>query len=612
MEKEDEILDDTYSPVNRKRPRLSFELFKKIFKIFKYIKPYKRHFIFSIIFLFLSSITVILFPYLLPKMADIAQGKSFYLLPELIGETLFVEDRLSFVVILFILVLFQSLSSFGRIFFSNQVSEKVLRNIRQQLYDKIIRMPVYFFEQNRIGALVSRINADVTLLQELLAFTLSEFVRQIITLIAGVGIIFYISPKLTGIIILLMPILVFFISFLAKYLKRYSGRTQQALADASTIVDETFMGVNMVKAYTNEQFESKRYGNQINRVMDLAIFSANFRAGFVAFIIGGVFTTILVMLYYATGYVQSGEMSISTLLSFITYSIFIGASIGGLGEMGSKLVSVAGGTERIMHIIDEEDAENVSEDFAFVKLRGDIAFKEVCFSYPSRPDITIFERLNFEIKSGEKIALVGTSGSGKSTIIQLLLQFYDIRTGEIQFDGQHSRQYDLKNLRANMALVPQEVLLFGGSIKENILYGKLNATDAEVIEACRKANAWEFIQKFPEGIHTLVGERGVKLSGGQRQRIAIARAILKDPSILLLDEATSALDSESEKLVQHALENLMEGRTSIIIAHRLSTIRNVDRIFVINHGKIVESGSHEELLNKTDGIYKYLLQMQQY
>lgn len=612
MEREDVIPDDTYSSLNRKRPQMSFDLFKKIFKVFKYIKPYKGYFFLSIVFLFLSSITVILFPYLLPKMADVAQGKSFYLLPEVIGKTFYIKDRFSFVIMLFFLVLFQSIFSFGRIFFSNQVSEKVLRNIRQQLYDKIIRMPVYFFEQNRTGALVSRINADVTLLQELLAFTLSEFVRQIITLISGVCIIFYMSPKLTGIIILLMPILVFFISFLAKFLKRYSGRTQQALADASTIVDETFMGVNMVKAYTNEQFESIRYGNQIDRVMSLAIFSANFRAAFVAFIIGGVFTTILAMLYFATGYVQSGEMSISTLLSFITYSIFIGASIGGLGEMGSKLVSVAGGTERVMHIIDEEISEDVSENYKFIKLRGDISFKDVYFTYPSRPDIPIFEGLNLDIKSGEKIALVGPSGSGKSTIIQLLLKFYNIDKGDIFFDGQQSSYFDLKNLRANMALVPQEVLLFGGSIKENILYGKLGASDDEVIEACRKANAWEFIQKFPEGIYTLVGERGVKLSGGQRQRIAIARAILKDPSILLLDEATSALDSESEKLVQHALENLMEGRTSIIIAHRLSTIRNVDRIFVINHGKIVESGSHEELLNKADGIYKYLLQMQQY
>ena len=612
MQPEDLKLDETYSAMNRKKPELSFNLFRKIFKIFKYIKPYKGYFILSIVFLFLSSFTVILFPYLLPKMADIAEGKSFYLLSEIFGDRILIKDRFSFLIILFSLVVIQSITSLGRIFFSNQVSEKVLRNIRQQLYDKIIRMPIYFFEQNRIGALVSRINTDVTLLQEMLAFTLSEFVRQIITLITGIAIIFYISPKLTGIIILLMPLLVFFISFLAKYLKRFAGRTQQALADASTIIDETFMGVNMVKAYTNEQFESGRYGKQIDRVLKLALFSANFRAAFVAFIIAGVFTTILVMLYFATGYVQSGEMSISTLLSFITYSIFIGASIGGLGEMGSKLVSVAGGTERIMYIIEEEVAEEVSQDYVFQKLHGDIAFKDVYFTYPSRPDIPIFEGLNFDIKSGEKIALVGPSGSGKSTIIQLLLHFYNIQKGDILLDGKSSNSFNLKNLRANMALVPQEVILFGGSIKENILYGNITATDDEIIDACRKANAWEFIQKFPEGIETLVGERGVKLSGGQRQRIAIARAILKDPSILLLDEATSALDSESEKLVQHALENLMEGRTSIIIAHRLSTIRNVDRIFVISHGKIVESGSHEDLLQKSDGIYKYLLQMQQY
>jgi ABC-type multidrug transport system fused ATPase/permease subunit len=601
---------DTYNDLNRERPKISFDLFKKIFKVFKYVKPFKLIFSLSILFLFLSNFTLILFPYILPKMTDVALGNSFYLFPEIFGKTITIDSRIKICIVLLIIVFFQSITSFARIYFSNKVSENVLRNIRYLLYNKIIHLPILFFESNRIGALISRINSDVTLLQELLSFTLAEFLRQILTLISGIIIILIISPKLTGVILLLMPILVLSLIYIGRFIKRVSGLAQQKLAEASTIVDETFTSVNMVKAYTNEMYESNRYKNKIDELMHIAIKSNTYRAGFVALIIFTVFVTLIYVAYLATGFVQTGEMTMSTLLSFITYSIFIGASIGGLGEMTSKMVSVAGGTERIMHIIEEEKLEFEGEEMPFKKLIGDIEFKEVSFNYPSRADIPIFNNLNFSIKAGEKIALVGPSGAGKSTIIQLLLQLYKLNKGNIYFDNLKSSEYTFKNLRDNMALVPQEVLLFGGSIKENIAYGKLDATDTEILEACKKANAWEFINRFPEKLETLVGERGVKLSGGQRQRIAIARAILKDPAILLLDEATSALDSESEKLVQDALEKLMEGRTSIIIAHRLSTIRNVDKIFVVNDGKIIEAGTHEELIADATGMYSQLLKLQ--
>jgi len=303
--------------------------------------------------------------------------------------------------------------------------------------------------------------------------------------------------------------------------------------------------------------------------------------------------------------VQEGTISNGDLVSFVSYTFIIGGSIASLGNFITEILGAFGATERVREILATPSEYDLSseEQIAPLKIEGNIRFENVHFHYPTRQDIPVLKGINLNIKSGQKVALVGPSGVGKSTIIQLLLQFYPIQDGDIKVDGKSIFSYDLRQLRNKMALVPQDIILFGGSIRENILYGKENASEKEVIEAAKRSNSWEFIENFPEGLDTIVGERGVKLSGGQRQRIAIARAILKDPAILLLDEATSALDAESEKVVQDALEKLMEGRTSIIIAHRLSTIKDVDCIYVLEEGKIVEQGQHSELLARPEGAY---------
>ena len=310
--------------------------------------------------------------------------------------------------------------------------------------------------------------------------------------------------------------------------------------------------------------------------------------------------------------VQNGTMSVGRLIEFVVYTGILGGAIAGLGNFYTEILGAIGATERIREILDEVEEVSVAnaKTAERLPLKGNIRYQNVQFSYPTRKDVQVLQGLSFEVKAGSKIALVGTSGAGKSTIVQLLLKFYQIDGGDIKVDGRSIYDMDTTAYRRNMAIVPQEVILFGGTIRENILYGKPGATDAEVIEAARQANAWEFIQSFPDGLDTIVGERGVKLSGGQRQRIAIARAILKDPAILLLDEATSSLDAESEKTVQDALNKLLEGRTSIIIAHRLATIRNVDQIYVIDKGQIIEQGTHEELSLIEDGTYKSLAKLQ--
>ncbi|MDX5420221.1 MAG: ATP-binding cassette domain-containing protein, partial [Hymenobacteraceae bacterium] len=319
------------------------------------------------------------------------------------------------------------------------------------------------------------------------------------------------------------------------------------------------------------------------------------------------------VIWYGATLVANGDIEPGSLISFVLYTVFIGASVGGLGDLYGKVQSSLGATERILEILQEQEEPTDKSHKALSEIRrleGDIAYNQVAFSYPTRADVQVLQDINFTVRAGEKVALVGPSGAGKSTIVQLLMRYYDVSGGGITVDGKDIREMDLTTLRANIGIVPQEVLLFGGTIRENIAYGRPEAKEAEIIDAARKANAYDFIMSFPEGFETLVGERGIKLSGGQRQRVAIARAILKNPAILILDEATSSLDSESEHLVQQAMDELMQGRTTIVIAHRLATIRKVDKILVIDGGEIVEEGSHDLLSMNPEGIYANLLKLQ--
>lgn len=583
-------------PEDKKR-KLSKESVKKTLKIFRFILPYRTTFLVGILFLILSLTTNILFPKLIGEIVAVIEGKSLYTINQVV------------LVLIGILIL-QSLFSFGRIYFFSIVSEKSMADIRRTVYSKIISLPVSFFEQRRVGELMSRITADVQALQDVLAFTLAELFRSLATVVVGIIIICFISWKLTIFMLATFPVAIVVAMIFGRYIRKLSKIAQDELACANIIVEETLHSINIVKAFTNESLEVNRYGNALSKVIAAALKAGRFRGGFVSFIIFALFGGIVGVVWYGASLVQSGEMPFSELMTFIFYTMFIGGSIGGLGDMYAQIQKTLGASERLLEILDEKSEVEIKPISPLVPIYGNISFENVAFSYPTRPDMAVLKDISLDVSAGRKIALVGYSGAGKSTIVQLLMRYYQPQGGRITVDEQNIQTFDITAYRQNIAVVPQEVMLFGGTIRENIAYGKPNATDQEIMEAARKANALEFILSFPERMETIVGERGVKLSGGQRQRIAIARAILKDPKILILDEATSSLDAESEKLVQEALDGLMENRTTIIIAHRLATVRNVDSIYVIKDGVILETGTHEELVLNENGLYAGLIKLQ--
>ncbi|AII50981.1 hypothetical protein N008_03160 [Hymenobacter sp. APR13] len=586
------------------KKKLSKESFRQGLRIFRFTLPYRTKFVLGTVLLTLSSASTMAFPWLIGKLADAASGNPV-VLPN--GMSVSINQiALGFGV----LILLQGLFSFGRIWFFTQVSEFTVRDIRQALYRKFVTLPIPYFEKNRVGAITSRITSDVGIIQDSFSLTLAELFRQVTTLLAGIVFIMVVSVKLSLFMLLTFPPIVVLAMVFGKKIRGLAKTTQDELAKTNVIVEETLQGINTVKAFTNEQFETQRYTASLSNTVRAALKSNLYRGGFVSFVIIGLFGGIVLVLWRAATLVQAGQMTIGDLTQFALYTMFIGASVAGLGELYGKVQSTLGASERILEILDEPTEPTHQPGAQPVQLQGNIAYEHVAFQYPTRPDLTVLQDITFSIRAGEKIALVGPSGAGKSTIVQLLMQFYELSGGQITIDGRPIQSYDLTELRRHIGIVPQETILFGGSIRENIAYGKTNATDEEIMQAARKANAWQFISSFPEGLDTLVGERGIKLSGGQRQRIAIARAILKNPAILLLDEATSALDSESEKLVQQAMDELMQHRTSIIIAHRLSTIRKVDKILVIDGGRIVEQGTHEELAHNDNGLYANLLKLQ--
>ncbi|MCE7067313.1 ABC transporter ATP-binding protein [Dyadobacter sp. CY326] len=579
--------------------KISWQGLKTTLDLLKYLRPYRVSFFIGLIFLALSTATSLAFPKLVGSIIEVIEGKSPYTINQI---TLF----------LFLVLICQAVFSYFRVYLFTKVSELAMTNIRSDVFTKIITLPISFLEQRRVGELTSRITSDVSQLQGLLSFTLAEVFRQVATLIVGVSILFYTSWKLTLFMLATFPVLVIASVFFGRHQRRLSKKVQDQLAAANVVVEETLQSVNVVKAFTNEPLEVNRYQAILKKVVDLSLYAAAFRGGFVSFVIFALFGGIVGVIWYGAGLVQAGEFGLSDLFTFILYTTFIGASISGMGDLYAQINRVIGASERIFEILEEtpeldlETARNVSAS----PIEGNIVYQDVHFSYPSRPDLPVLKGISFQIRAGEKIALVGYSGAGKSTIIQLLMRFYDHQTGNILIDGKPLTAFGLTELRKNIAIVPQEVMLFGGTIYENISYGRPDASREDIYDAAKRAHALEFIETFPEKFETVVGERGIKLSGGQRQRIAIARAILKDPKILILDEATSSLDAESEKLVQIALDELMKNRTTIVIAHRLATIRKVDMIYVIREGRIAESGTHQQLTVMDNGLYANLIKLQ--
>jgi ABC transporter fused permease/ATP-binding protein len=578
--------------------------------ILRYLRPYGRFFYPALVALFLTSALALVFPYMMGELiGGSIQGSSDASVdPEEVANNVN-----QVVLILGVALALQAFIAYWRVRWFARAGERALADIRKATYSHIIRLPMAYFSQHRVGELSSRLASDLTLMRDTLIMTVPQIIRQSVMLIGGLVFIFLSSWKLSLFMLGSLPIVILTIAIVGRRIRGYSKEAQDKLADTSVVVDETLQGISGVKSYTNEPYESARYSQAIDQFLQATLKAAGARAFFISFIIFVLFGTITVVVWFGAGLLRSGTISSEEFTRFVLFSVFVGAALGSLPEIFSQLQNSIGATQRIREILDSE-REGTGRPSEAVetlpKLTGAVTLDGVKFRYPSRDDVLVLDGVSFDIKAGERIALVGPSGAGKSTIIQLLLSFYSPNDGTVLFDGVDARQLPLDHLRSQIAIVPQEVLLFGGSIRENIAYGKTDATGEEIELAAKQANAYEFIAGFPEGYDTLVGDRGIKLSGGQRQRIAIARAILADPAILILDEATSSLDSESERLVQEALDKLMQNRTSIIIAHRLATVRDADRILVLKGGKVVESGTHDELTRGEAGVYRMLSELQ--
>ncbi|MBL7811974.1 MAG: ABC transporter ATP-binding protein [Bacteroidetes bacterium] len=579
------------------KARINWPSIKRSLRLFSLIRKSDR-WLFGIgtIFLALTAVTSLLFPALLGKLVDARTN----------------VNQLKTLAIYFVyLFIAQAVFSFLRIGLYVRVTENLTFALRKKLYGSVLLQNMDFFHQNRVGDLLSRLTADIGQIQDTFSTNLAMFLRQVLVIFGGIAWLFITSQKLALYMLISVPVVIVISLFFGRYIRKVSRQVQELTGNNSVIAEETFTGIQNVKAFSNETYELNRFGADVENLRRQSIFRGLLRGAFSSFIIICLFGSIVWLIFMGLGMVRTGEMEIGELFSFIMFTGFVGGSIGGLAEQFVQIQKTIGAVDRVLELIDKPTEPLMHAGEPKEKLQGDVAFEHVAFHYPSRPGFEVLKDIDFRVPSGSTLAVVGPSGAGKSTLVNLLYRFYEPVSGRICIGGEDIANADLFTLRNSMALVPQEIILFGGSIYENILYGNPQATEAQVEQAACNANAHDFIMAFPEGYKTVVGDRGIKLSGGQRQRIAIARAMLKDPRLLILDEATSSLDSESEQQVQEALQHLMEGRTSIVIAHRLSTIRNADQIIVLQGGHIAEQGSHEALMARSSGIYRRMVERQQ-
>ncbi len=571
---------------------------RELLRLFSYVRPYRARIAIAVVCLLLAGALGLAFPQVVRLLIDAA----------------FVEkdqEKLNRLSIMLVGVFAaQAAFSFVRSYLLSSTGEKVVADVRTDLYGHLIYLPASFYANRRVGELTSRLSSDVTIIQTVTTGSFAEMLRLCLTLVGGIAIIAFTNLRLTLLMLAIVPVIILSAHLYGRYIRRLSTRVQDQIAEANTVLEETLSAIRIVQSFVREEFERKRFGEKIHLALTYAIRRSLAGAGFIAFIILIVFSSIAVILWFGSRLVVTGEMTAGELIAFVLYTFVVSGAIGGMSELYGQFQQALGATHRVFELLDTHpDIKDPESPEPFETVVGRIEINDVCFHYPGDRPVEVLKGVTIKANPGEVIALVGPSGAGKSTLVALIPRFYDVSEGAILIDGKDVRSLRLRDLRGSIGVVPQETTLFGGTIRENIAYGKLEATDDEIESVARAAHAHEFIKEMPDRYETIVGERGVKLSGGQRQRIAIARALLKDPRILILDEATSSLDSESERLVQEALETLMAGRTTFVIAHRLSTVRKADRIVVLDLGRVIEEGTHFELM-AAGGLYKQLYEIQ--
>ncbi len=512
---------------------------------------------------------------------------------------------------LFVVIALLAAATFGRFYLVAWVGERVVADMRRAVFERMLGLSAAFFESARVGEVLSRLTTDTTLLQVVVGSSVSVALRNVLLFLGGTALLFVTSPRLAGLVFLIVPVVVLPIVFFGRRVRRLSRASQDRVADISAHGEETLNAIRTVQAFGHEPIDGRRFGARVDDALATALRRNMARGLLTAFVIVTVFSAVGVILWIGGHDVMDGRISPGELSAFVFYAVVVAGSVGAVSEVIGDLQRAAGATERLLELmrIDSEIAAPPEPVRLPDPPVGTVSFEEVRFHYPSRPDSAALDGVSFEIAAGERVALVGPSGAGKSTVFELLLRFYDPAAGRVRVDGVDLRQADPAELRARIGLVAQEPFVFSADAWENIRYGRPGATDDEVRAAAEAAAAAEFLDALPDGFDTFLGEKGVRLSGGQRQRIAIARALLRDPAILLLDEATSALDSESERLVQDALGRLMAGRTTLVIAHRLATVQAADRIVVLDEGRVDAIGSHAELVG-TSALYARLAALQ--